>query len=193
MRISITGRGVKSVIVYPLLLCLNELGGALLLTDNAAYRRLLPAESRVGTIQNTDVRICADAFISEDEMARLDVDPDEYENVVSDRLTLGLSNYDAEIIVQCDVDAVITTAEPNRYVVRIGYTPPKDRNVPFIELTPQLCREVYEMECRARLEPLKAYRSRRFRRAVAPMFSKILGLSEKEIAALLSGKGGFGS
>jgi hypothetical protein len=194
MRIAITGRGVKSVVVYPLLLCLNELGGALVLTDDSAYRRLLPsAESRVGTIKYTDVRICADAMITEDEMARLDVDPDEYQNVVFDLLTSGLAQHGAEILVQCDTDPVTKIAEPNRHVIRVGYTPPKERDVHFIELTTQLCREIYEMECRGRLEPLKAYRSGRFRRAVAPMFSKILGLSEKEVAALLTGKGGFGS
>lgn len=52
MNILITGTADKRSIVYPLLYTLNFLGNTLLLTNDTAYRRLLPEGAVTGEIGN---------------------------------------------------------------------------------------------------------------------------------------------
>ena len=177
MNIQIYGLGDKRVVVYPLLYLLNQLDGAQLITDDAAYRRLIQGGN--GYIGNVAVSVCADGLAAR---------TDDYALTVYDcgHPVADMGEGDETIWVKRSKENGDAPLHQFRTVCVDFERPAGHGKTPFVPLSLSLFQDCHKMETTGRLE---AIRSKPAVRALAPVFAEILGHSEKSVRVMLT-KGG---
>ena len=183
MNIQIHGLGEKRAVVYPLLYLLNQLDGAQLITDDTAYRRLVP--SGVSSIGNIAVSICAggigEAFPAGERTG-------EYAVTVFDcgGHAVEMGEGDETIWVKRAKENGDAPVHAYRVACVDFERPSGQSKAPFVSLSLPLLRRYHRMEAIGRLEAVPDKASVR---ALAPMFAEIFNLSEKTVKFMLT-KGG---
>ena len=177
MNIQIYGLGDKRAVVYPLLYLLGQLDGAQLITDDAAYRRLMPGGT--GYIGNVAVSVCADGA---------EARTGEYTVTVYDcgRPVADMGDGDETIWVKRAKENGDAPIHAYRTVCVDFERPAGQSKVPFVPLSLPVLRKYHQMETIGRLE---AVPGRASVRALAPMFAEMFSLSEKTTKFMLT-KGG---
>ena len=184
MKISLRGGADKRPIVYPLLYILNQLGGALLVTEDGAYRRLLQSGGvRTGSVGN--VRIYSHGHIDREELERYECNPEHFRYMVSDRLETVMKDSDRVITVQRDGD-IEPVDESSKYYIRVGFNAPKDKNLSFVKLDISIYKWLYHIESVHRLD---LPRDKGFLKPLTGLFADMLDLSPKAIEKLYKGGG----
>lgn len=192
MKLYILGIADKRPILYPLLHILDLLGGALLVTDDGAYRRLLTERGRMGGIGNIFVYSGAD--VSNKELRRNEIDPAGFEHTVYALLDdtavpeSGFTIYARQDGSPfADPHPLDDRDESQTFkVVHVGFEAPKEKGTSYIPINDALLKELHTVE---NLCQLKATKNQKLISVLAPLFAQCLGRDEKSVRKLLGYKG----
>jgi hypothetical protein len=187
------GLADKRPIIYPLLYVLSLSGNTLFVSDDGAYRRLLPNYGRMGHIGN--VHVFTNTEINGEVLKQEGINTRDYDHVVYALLD-NIEGKNGLIVYAKQDGSPFKNTHPldgkpqtNDYkIVHIGFKAPTEKGAFYIPITESLLKECHVVENLCRLSPPKNTKVIDIMASLlAPGFSK----TEKEMRKLLTYKGGL--
>ena len=192
MTYFILGLADKRPIIYPLLYVLSMSGNTLFVSDDGAYRRLLPKHERLGHMGN--VMVFTNADINGEVLKQENINTRDYDHIVyallddtegKDGLTIYAKQDGSPFRQAHPLDGAEQTQDFK--TVHIGFKAPSEKGAFFIPITESLMKECHAVENLCRLSPPK---NAKVINVLSSLLAPSFGKPEKVMRKLLTYKGG---